>query len=361
MGIFDIFKKKIRWKNQIPNECIFRATRGTFVKFGTILIVPEDQRALVVCQGKVTDTFRDGQFELSVPYVPKTTKKYGLDKPHKTRVTKKLVYPDRFQGYIAFTTRKVLEALKFESANFLVVDKKYGKIKLRVMGGYSYKIVDEVKFTTYLLAKLNRLKPKQAEKRINILVGDKIRRALHKCEFSVDQLLSLPSDINLWIMEKTKKVLLSFGIELVGLTVEDYSMRKKYQKILADEMDELDELEADGEAHPIDESFVQDDGWTMPSLEVSDNAKALSDRFHEESNDMDKQYQEFLTRQASAELVVIETGEDGEPDDTDAFVLPSELSNYYNEKDKITICPFCKKDNIGDVVYCGHCGMKLLN
>ena len=132
------FLDVIQWQEQGNDTLVFRPpVFDQVIQDGGKLVVREGQSAVFQKEGQISDAFGPGTYELSTrtPAIWGFFQsiKYGLNNPYK--------------GDVFFLNTRIQRDQKWGSPGpFPLRDKKFGLIKLRAFGTYSFRIADTVKF-----------------------------------------------------------------------------------------------------------------------------------------------------------------------------------------------------------------------
>jgi membrane protease subunit (stomatin/prohibitin family) len=142
MGFFDNIRKEvgnqfievIQWLDDSGDAMTYRfPVVNQEIKMGAQLTVRENQAALFINEGKATDLFGPGRYELTTQNMPVMTVlrgwKYGFQSP--------------FKAEVYFFNTKTFTDLKWGTPNPVMMrDADFGMIRLRAFGSYAMKIVD---------------------------------------------------------------------------------------------------------------------------------------------------------------------------------------------------------------------------
>jgi membrane protease subunit (stomatin/prohibitin family) len=136
MGLFDIFKKQfidvIDWTDDEPGILSFRyPMMDREIQNGAKLTVRNTQLAMFVNEGQVADLFQPGLHTLTTNTLPILTTLRNWDK----------AFQSPFKSDVIFFTTKEQIDQRWGTPNPIIVnDAKYGSIRIRANGIYSFKI-----------------------------------------------------------------------------------------------------------------------------------------------------------------------------------------------------------------------------
>jgi membrane protease subunit (stomatin/prohibitin family) len=136
MGIFDKlmgeFVDIIEWLDTTNDTMVYRFQRhNNEIKMGAKLTVRPGQKAVLVNEGQIADTFEPGLHELSTQNLPILSTlmgwPYGFNSP--------------FKAEVYFFNTKIFTNLKWGTANpILIRDPELGAVRLRAYGTYNIRI-----------------------------------------------------------------------------------------------------------------------------------------------------------------------------------------------------------------------------
>jgi len=146
MGLWDTlsqhakaqFLDVIQWMDDSKNTLVYRfPVFNQAIQDGGKLVVREGQAALFVAEGKLSDVFGPGSYELSTRTKAVTgffeSIKYGLNMPYK--------------GDIYFTSTRQFTDQKWGTSNPIMMrDADFGVVRLRAFGVFAYRITDPAVF-----------------------------------------------------------------------------------------------------------------------------------------------------------------------------------------------------------------------
>ena len=143
MGLFKKFVKNqfievIEWTTDDLDQIVYRfPVEGNEIKMGAALTVRESQVAIFVNEGKIADIFFPGLYELQTENMPILTTmkswKYGFNSP--------------FKAEVYFVTTRQLTNMKWGTKTPVMMrDQEFGRIRIRALGMYAFKIVDPKRF-----------------------------------------------------------------------------------------------------------------------------------------------------------------------------------------------------------------------
>ena len=148
MGLINFFKKMFSKKViQMPAKkqdiLIQPQSSGyTTIELGQKILVEPGWNAVIVAKDTVLDVFSEGTHEISLAYIPRTTKALGLDKGkvEKHGVTTEVVLPKSFKCDLYFVRMEYVEGRKWQSGMIKVKEKGKKKFSYTAVGTYSFQV-----------------------------------------------------------------------------------------------------------------------------------------------------------------------------------------------------------------------------
>ncbi len=208
----------------VDGKCTQDKIRIQNIKLSSKVIVHTNQIAFVVAKNKPLDRFGEGNFVLEGGIIPKTYKICNLDKPKKSRISKKQYYPKNFKGTILFINLQKYYNMPYSTRNILLFD-RLADFKFKLKGVYTFEIIDIdlfAKFITKFLKGNDFIMSK-----INNYVSKKIRYEFHKEEFRIENFLMKNDEIFDKIIDKLNKKLSKIGIKANDLVINEFIVNKR--------------------------------------------------------------------------------------------------------------------------------------
>lgn len=232
MGIFsrfkNIFKKDIILDCDISSHLIYvyKLRKGQ-IRLNRKVIVPNNFDFVIAKKGKVFDILKSGEHELSLSTLPKSVKKFGLDKADSDG---KL--PKTFEANAYFVNLKLFEYSKWESyRKITLTDKCLGNYSIRLEGGFAFKVADSFRFVNSLLKIYDYLKNDEAESILESFLSEFVVDEIEKNNYKIEQVSNLDVLTDL-VYEKLCERMVAFGIEIQGFLIEKMGMTKNLKNYL---------------------------------------------------------------------------------------------------------------------------------
>jgi membrane protease subunit (stomatin/prohibitin family) len=233
MGLWDTlsthakaqFLDVLQWLDDSKNTLVYRfPIHGQAIQDGGKLVVREGQAAVFLAEGRLSDVFGPGTYELST-----RTKavwgffesiKYGLNMPYK--------------GDVYFVSTRQYTDQKWGTANPLMLrDKDLGVVRLRAFGVFAYRVTDPAVFIRELvgtagLYTTDEINGQLKRKLVSALadtIGESKIAALDLVSQYMDLGDALRQRLNGWFQE-------NYGITLTDFVVENISVPPEVEKML---------------------------------------------------------------------------------------------------------------------------------
>ena len=238
MGLIKFFKKLFSKKViQIPTKkqdiLIQPQSSGfTTIELGQKILVEPGWNAVIVAKDTVLDVFAEGTHEISLAYIPKTTKALGLDKGKvkKSGGTAEVVLPTKFKCDLYFVRMDYIEDRKWQSGFIKVREKGKKKFSYRAVGTYSFQVQEPAKFVGLFLIEWAKIKAGQAIKKLDILVSEQITDILWSKKFKgVDSLTDYEFG-NLILKPSVFKNFKKYGVAVSNIKVDSVVYPKDFKR-----------------------------------------------------------------------------------------------------------------------------------
>ncbi len=192
MGLIKFFKKLFSKKViQMPTKkqdiIIQPQSSGyTTIEIGQKILVEPGWNAVIVAKDNILDVFSEGTHEISLAYIPKTTKALGLDKGKvvKNGATAEVVLPTKFKCDLYYVRTEYIQDRKWQSGMIRVKDKGKKRFSYSAVGTYSFQVQEPDKFVKLFLIEWAKIKPGRAIKKLDVLVSEQITDILWSKKFN---------------------------------------------------------------------------------------------------------------------------------------------------------------------------------
>ncbi len=218
-----VFLDVIQWEEDGNDTLVYRPpVTDQVIQDGGKLVVREGQSAIFQKEGTMSDAFGPGTYELSTrtPAIMSFFQgiKYGFNNPYK--------------GDVFFLNTRVQRDQKWGSPGaFPLRDKKFGLIKLRAFGTYSFRIVDTVKFIREVVGNNGLFSASEINGDIKRRLFDKFRILAKAGGVSYEELDMQTDEIRAALVEKLGGELLAdYGIQLTGFTILNVNVDPEDEK-----------------------------------------------------------------------------------------------------------------------------------
>lgn len=219
------FLDVIQWLDDSKNTLVYRfPIFNQAIQDGGKLVVREGQAAVFVAEGRLSDVFGPGTYELST-----RTKaiwgffesiKYGLNMPYK--------------GDVYFVSTRQFTDQKWGTANPLMLrDRDLGAVRIRAFGVFAYRITDPAAFIRevvgtaglYTTDEINGQLKRKLVSALADTIGESKIPALDLISQYMDLGDALRQRLNGWFQE-------NYGITLTDFVVENISVPPEVEKML---------------------------------------------------------------------------------------------------------------------------------
>ncbi len=266
MGIFG-FKEKydINPKEEELKAFITNYNKVDVIKMNAKLIVPNGYIFVIGKKGKACDKFEAGEYFFNTSILPYMCRKFKIDKIKDGKSQDKIPAEMYFiskdlQGGIFKTYRKVNMGTK-----------AYGFYSVKVMGMFTYRVVDAGELMQSLLNEFDYIKTGEAEGIIEGWANETIVNELENQNFILKDVIANSPQITEALKDKLSKIFKTAGLELVDLKITKYTLPKEYQEesdynikmqeetIVATNMPSEPEGQKDGEDIYDEQEYENDD------------------------------------------------------------------------------------------------------
>ena len=217
------FLDVIQWQEQGNDTLVYRPpVFDQVIQDGGKLVVREGQSAVFQKEGQISDAFGPGTYELSTrtPAIWGFFQsiKYGLNNPYK--------------GDVFFLNTRIMRDQKWGSPGpFPLRDKKFGLIKLRAFGTYSFRIADTVKFIREVVGNNGLFSADEINGDIKRRLFDKFKILAKAGGVSYEELDMQTDEIRAALVQRLGGELLAdYGIQLTGFTILNVNVDPEDEK-----------------------------------------------------------------------------------------------------------------------------------
>ena len=207
------------------------------IQDGGRLVVREGQSAVFQKEGVISDAFGPGTYELSTntPAIWSFFQsiQYGLNNPYK--------------GDVFFLNTRIQRDQRWGSPGpFPLRDAKYGLIKLRAFGTYSFRIVDTVKFIQEVVGNNGHFSAEEINGDIKRRLFDKFKTLAKAGGIAYEELDMQTDEMRAALIERLGGELLEqYGVQLTGFTILNVNVDEKDQARI-DRVEDIDVFGSNG-------------------------------------------------------------------------------------------------------------------
>ena len=252
MGLIKFFKKMfdkkvIQMRHSKQSVLIQEQSPSlTIIKLGQKISVEKGYNVVIVAKDRVLDVFTEGTHEISIAYIPKTTKLLRLDKGKvvKRGMAAEIVMPTKFKCDLYYVKVDEILTRKWKSGKVNVREKGKQSFKYNMEGEYSFQATDAAKVVEFFLIDWAAITAGKELKKLDALVSEAITDALwNKKVKSKDELTEYEFGNN------TLKPLIFKTFSKYGICINDIKVEniiypenlktKTYKSIEAEKVEEV--------------------------------------------------------------------------------------------------------------------------
>jgi len=228
MGLFNTLRAEfidiIEWRDQDSGVLVHRFERhDNEIKNGAQLVVRPGQRAVLVNEGKIADTFDPGTHKLETRNVPilATLKgwKHGFDSPFKAEV------------YFINAT-ELLDRKWGTPTPVMMRDADFGAVRLRARGNYAYKIGLTDEMISRFVGSRHEFMVEDMEGQLRTKIISSFSDTLGELKIPALDILSQYDEISEDMTKKLADNFKALGLELLSFTLENISVPDAVEKAL---------------------------------------------------------------------------------------------------------------------------------
>jgi membrane protease subunit (stomatin/prohibitin family) len=233
MGLWDSLKQHagaqfldvIQWLDDTRDTLVFRfPIFNQAIQDGAKLVVREGQAAVFVSEGKMSEVFGPGTYELSTrtPAIWGFFQsiKYGLNYPYK--------------GDIYFVSTRVFTGQKWGTPNpILLRDKDFGAVRIRAFGVFAYRIKDQALFLREVVGTAGLYTTDEISGQLKRKLVSVLADSIGESKIPVMDLASQYHDLGEALRTRVGAgVLTSYGVEITEFVVENISVPEEVEKMI---------------------------------------------------------------------------------------------------------------------------------
>ncbi len=219
------FLDVIEWVDDTRDTIVYRfPVYNKAIQDGGKLVVREGQAGVFVSEGKLSDVFGPGTYELST-----RTKaiagffdsiKYALNYPYK--------------GDVYFVNTRQFTDQKWGTANPIMMhDKEIGPVRIRAFGNYTYKVTDPATFIREIVGTSGLFTTAEINGQLKRKLVSGFADTLGEAEIPVLRLVASYMDLGEALRERLSSWFVSnYGISLTDFVIENISLPPEVEKML---------------------------------------------------------------------------------------------------------------------------------
>lgn len=279
------------------------------INLGEKLVVPVGYCAVIVSKDKPLDIFTAGEYDLSIPSLPKTTKALKLDKSKvkKKKGEKQIIFPTKFKCDLYFVNMAVFEGQEWVANRIYIKDKQCGKFNLSMSGKFSFQVSDVANTIKLFLLEWAFIGASKAQIRLKQYMGEFVGDAVEWGKVTNPIVLNDSVQMSEILSPLLVKKFGKYGIAISNFVVEKVDFGREVTAILEQKERENKPEEKEPDADITKEVTTQNNE-TAPN-EVADN----------------------LQKQPKAEQQETQSISDSENAVVDLSILDSEIDKKDNE------------------------------
>lgn len=226
MGIFNIFSKQfvdvIEWTDDAPGVLSFRYPMlDREIQNGAQLTVRNTQLALFVNEGKIADLLEPGLHKLTTNNLPVLTTLNNWDKAFKSPFKSDVVF---------FSTKEQIDQRWGTPNPIIINDSKYGPLRIRANGVYSFKISKPQTFFNKLSGVKDVFSIEDLESQLRATIITSIATFLGNLKISFVELAANQVELSATIKKALTGNFLNYGLSLETFFVQSISLPEELQQ-----------------------------------------------------------------------------------------------------------------------------------
>lgn len=220
-----VFLEIIEWFDDTGQEMVRRIPEkgSAAIKFGSQLIVRENQAAVFFRDGKGYDVIGPGRHTLSTQNLPILTKVLSLP----------FGFKSPFRAEIYFTNLKVFTHLKWGTKEPVAFkDGELGVVRLRGFGNYTMRVVQPLLFINTLIGTQGIFSTKEISDYLRDVIVSRLNDLLGETLQSIFQLPHLYDELGVALKARVTQDFQKYGLELVDLFINNITPPDEVQRMI---------------------------------------------------------------------------------------------------------------------------------
>ncbi len=230
MGLGDFFKRQFRkviqWETDDKNAIVWKypLERKEEIMRKSTLVVREGQKAIFINEGKLTDVFGPGTYELDeLKNIPVLTALYNWKTAWETPHTADLYF---------VSTKQFIDNKWGTSNPVMMKDANFGMVRVRGYGVYSFAVGVPTYAMNELFGSTGGLTVSDVDNYFKKIIVSVLTNSIAESGVSALDLAAHYDDISAIALEKMKEDFGKIGIEIKGLYIENLSVPEEVEKMI---------------------------------------------------------------------------------------------------------------------------------
>ncbi len=228
MGLFkklkELFNKNIECGDEIDSRLVFRLNKRKLYLSKNIY-VREKNACVIVYKGRVCDVVFTGKYRINGDSIPET---YGKAKIE--RQTKKGYKIKKIKADIYYVNLEEFKHFNYVSNNpFKSKSTTFGKVKGCLAGTCNVKILDAGSIVKALIAHKGKIKNKEINNKLSLIVGNKVNKLIQKNKIPTDMVLNNQEYVESIINTDMQDALDREGLFISNVKLKSVNFAKKHQ------------------------------------------------------------------------------------------------------------------------------------
>ncbi len=353
MGLINFFKKMFTKKViTLPvkrRDVLIQPLSSGYsrINLGQKLVVDSGWSAVIVAKDTVLDVFKEGTYELSLAYLPKTTKILKLDKGKvkKSGLSAEVILPTSFKCDLYFVRTEYIQGRKWESDLVRVREKDKKHLKYQLKGNYSFQVQAPDKVVGLFLIDWAKIKTGKSIVKLDSLVGDVCTEVLWKKKISSKNQLVEYDFANTTLKPVVYKNFIKYGLCVTDMQVEKVIYPEDFKgEHFSEVTPEIFKSEDKSE-----KSTVSTSGENLLENETEKLLNGSSDEKSEDSDDLVQKLESNQGNQPKRQIPFYSFSDSTKRNEN--YKTPSTL----NEETEL-VCKHCGAKVPQDSKFCNKCG-----
>jgi membrane protease subunit (stomatin/prohibitin family) len=228
LGMFDKlmgeFVDIIEWLDSTNDTMAYRFQRyNNQIKMGAKLTVRPGQKAVFVNEGRITDSFEPGMYQLSTQNLPILSTlmgwAYGFNSP--------------FKAEVYFFNTKIFTNLKWGTSNPIIIrDPELGPVRVRAYGTYNVRIAKPEDFLQQLVSTDGLFQVEEISDQVRNMILTSFTTGFGTARIPLFDFAARYTELGETIRTTMQPEVQRFGLELTQLLIENVSLPSEVEAAL---------------------------------------------------------------------------------------------------------------------------------